>query len=140
MRPVTYRVGIDQGANHKKLKRLQNAGVVVLCQAHDLEDRRAQVIQQGRPFKLGVSELGGIDGLADEKWKDTISIIGKSRQNDAEHLYSCYLNRVDYFITEDMTDFIAGGRREQLEALLGVKIRRTEEFLDELRTQGIDIA
>jgi hypothetical protein len=39
-----------------------------------------------------------------------------------------------------MTDFITGGRREQLEALLGIKIRRTEEFLDELRTQGIDIA
>jgi hypothetical protein len=140
MRLVMYRVGIDQGANHKKLKRLQNAGVVVLCQAHDLEVRRSHTIQQGRPFKLGVSELDGIDGLADEKWDDTIRIFGKSRQSDAEHLYSCYLNRVVYFITEDRTDFITGGRREQLEALLGVKIRRTEESLDELRAQGVDIA
>ena len=65
---------------------------------------------------------------------------GRFRENDAEHLYSCYLNRIDYFFTEDKTDFIANGKREQLEALLGVKIRRTEEFLDELRTQGVDLA
>jgi hypothetical protein len=35
--------------------------------------------------------------------------------------------------------FIAHGRREQLEALLGVKIRRTEEFITELRTHGINL-
>ena len=66
--------------------------------------------------------------------------MGAIRENDAEHVYSCYLNRIDYFITENKTDFIANGKREQLEALLGVKIPRTEEFLDELRTQGVDIA
>jgi hypothetical protein len=134
-----YKVGIDQGANMKMLKRLQSAGIVVLYQAHDLEGRRRQVIQQGRAFRFDVSELDGIDGFADEKWEDTIELFGAARENDAEHLYSCYLNRIDYFITEDQSDFIAGGRREQLEALLGVKIRRTEEFLDELWAQGVDI-
>jgi hypothetical protein len=58
---------------------------------------------------------------------------------DAEHLYACYLNRNDYFLTENPDDFINGGRRERLETLLGVKIRRTEEFLDELRESGISI-
>jgi hypothetical protein len=135
-----YRVGIDQGANHKKLKRLQAAGVIVLNQAHDLENRRSHTIQHSRPFKLDVSKLDVIDGLADEKWNETLSVFGKSRQEDAEHIYSCYLNSVDYFITEDSTDFIADGRREQLEVLLGVKIRRTKEFLDELRAQGIRIS
>jgi hypothetical protein len=135
-----YKVGIDQGANLKKLTRLQNEGIVVLYQAHDLEFRRRRVTQQGRPFRIGFSQLGGLDGLADEKWEETLRILGAIRENDAEHLYSCYLNRIDYFITEDKTDFIANGKREQLEALLGVKIRRTEEFLDELRTQGVDIA
>lgn len=135
-----YKLGIDQGANMKKLKRLQNAGVVALYQAHDLEFQREGVAQQGRPFRLGLSRLGGVDGLADEKWEETLRLFGTVRENDAEHLYSCYLNRIEYFITEDKADFIAHGKREKLETLLGVKIRRTEEFLDELRTQGVDVA
>ena len=65
--------------------------------------------------------------------------FGATRETDAEHLYACYLNGIDYFLTEDVRDFIAHGRREQLEALLGVKIRRTEEFITELRTHGINL-
>ncbi len=67
-------------------------------------------------------------------------MVRPNKENDAEHIYSCYLNGIDYFITEDKADFISGGRREQLEALLAVKIRRTQEFLEELRMQGVDIA
>lgn len=95
--------------------------------------------QQGRPFRLGVSGFGGLDRLADEKWQDTLRVFGAIREADAEHLYACYLNGIEYFLTEDRTDFIAGRRREQLEALLGVKIRTTEEFLCELREDGIDV-
>jgi hypothetical protein len=136
---MTLKVGIDQSANLKKLKRLQERGIIVLHQAHNLEDWRSQVIQQGRPFRVGVSKVGGLDGWADEKWEETLRLFGATRETDAEHLYACYLNGIDYFLTEDVTDFIAHGRREQLEALLGVKIRRTEEFITELRTHGINL-
>jgi hypothetical protein len=133
---MTYKVGLDQGVNLKKLKRLQRAGIVVLYQAHDLEQRFPQVAQHGRPFRIGVWGLGGLDGLADEKWQDTLRLFGAGRETDAEHVYSCYLNRIEYFLTEDGTDFITGGRREQLAALLGVKILRTKEFLNELQGEA----
>jgi hypothetical protein len=66
-------------------------------------------------------------------------MFGATREADAEHLYACYLNGIEYFLTEDRTDFIAGTRRGQLEALLGVKIRTTEEFLCELQEHGVDV-
>ncbi len=134
---MTYKVGIDQGVNLKKLKRLQDSGIVVLYQAHDLEQQFRRVTQQGRPFRLDLSELDGSDMLADEKFYDVLGELGKDREADVEHLYACYLNRNDYFITNNPDDFIRGGRRERLERLLGVKIRRTEEFLDELRDRGV---
>jgi hypothetical protein len=134
-----YKVGVDQGVNLKKLRRIQDAGIVILYQAHDLEQHFRRVVQQGRPFQLGRSTLGGPDMLADEKLQDVLRELGQGHEVDAEHLYACYLNRNDYFLTENPDDFINGGRRERLEVLLGVRIRRTEEFLDELRTAGISV-
>jgi len=49
-------------------------------------------------------------------------------------MYAAYVNKCDYFVTEDMKDFINNGRREALEFLLGVKIRRTIEFIQEIGT------
>jgi hypothetical protein len=76
--------------------------------------------------------------LADESFKKEFRELGKGHEADAD-LYACYLNHTDYFLTEDSDDFISGGRRERLQALLGVKIRRTKEFLTELRAAGISI-
>jgi hypothetical protein len=136
---MPYKIAVDQGVNLKKLRQLQDEGIVVLSQAHDLEQQFRRVAQQGRPFRLGLSTLGGPDMLVDEKLQEVFRELGKGREVDAEHLYACYLNRNDYFLTENPDDFIKGGRRERLEALLGVKIRRTQEFLDELRASGISI-
>jgi hypothetical protein len=49
------------------------------------------------------------------------------------------LNGNDYFLTENVNDFITGGRRERLEKLLGVKIRRLAEFLDEVQASGASV-
>jgi hypothetical protein len=136
---MPYMIGVDQGVNLKKLRNLQASGIVVLYQAHDLEQQFRRVAQQGRPFQLDRSTLDGPDMLADEKLQNVFRELGKGREVDAEHLYACYLNRNDYFLTENPDDFINGGRRERLEALLDVKIRRTEEFVDELRQFGISI-
>jgi hypothetical protein len=133
------KVGVDQGVNLKKLRRLQDAGIAILYQAHDLEQHFRRVAQQGRPFQLGRSTLGGPDMLADKKLQEVFREFGKGHEVDAEHLYACYLNHNDYFLTENPDDFTNGGRRERLEALLGVRIRRTGEFLDELRAAGISV-
>ena len=137
---MPHMIGVDQGVNLKKLRQLQASGIVVLYQAHDLEQQFRRVAQQGRPFQLDRSTLDGPDMLADEKLQDVFGELGKGREVDAEHLYACYLNRNDYFLTENPDDFINGGRRERLETLLGVKIHRTEEFPDELRESGISIS
>lgn len=81
---------------------------------------------------LDRSSLSGPDMLADEKFGEVIRIIGIQSKVDTLHLYAAYLNRCDYFVTEDVTDFINEGKREKLEALLGVKIRLGHEFFAEI--------
>ena len=125
-------VAIDQGVDLKKLRPLQQRGVIVLHQVHDLEQSFTHVTKQGRAFTLDHSRLGGPDLLADEKYSEVLHIVGPSNINDARHVYAAYLNRDDYFITENPDQFIYQDKRTKLEALLGVKIRRTEEFVLEI--------
>jgi hypothetical protein len=58
-----------------------------------------------------------------------------TRGADIAHIYACYLNDCEYFVTENTDDFIKGGQREALESLLGIKIRRTKEFVQEIAIQ-----
>ncbi len=129
-------VAIDQGVDFRRLRGLQEKGIIVLHQVHDLEQafwqKFPQVVPQGRAFRLDYSSLGGPDMLADEKFEQTLRIVGQTNHSDAHHIYASYLNRNDYFITENPDDFIHDGKKEKLEALLGVKIRRTKEFLLEI--------
>ncbi len=126
-------LAIDQGVDLRKLRTYQEKALVVLHQVHDLEQKFPHVAPQGGVFRLDFSRLGGPDMLADEKFEQTLAIVGKANSNDAHHIYAAHLNSNEYFITENPDHFIVEGRREKLEALLRVKIRRTEEFLLELR-------
>ena len=83
---------------------------------------------------LGHSKLDGPDVLADEKVHGVERIVGLDKRLEIAHIYACYVNECDYFVTENPDDFIYGGRKEALESLLGVKIRRTEEFIQEITT------
>lgn len=136
---LPIKVGVDQGAWQNVLRKLQAQGLIVLFQAHDLEQTFRGVAPQGRAFRLDVSFLDGPDMLGDHRFDQVSRLLGKGREADVEHIYACYLNRVPYFVTENPKDFIANGRREALEALLGVKIRRTDEFVEDLRSRGIEI-
>lgn len=136
---LPIKVGVDQGVDLRRLRRLQDSGALTLFQAHDLEQQFRQVAQQGRAFRLDVSTLDGPDRLADERFEEVRRLLGRDREIDAEHLYACCLNGNEYFLTENVKDFTQHGRRETLQALLGVKIRRTQEFLDELRAHGLSI-
>jgi hypothetical protein len=89
---LAYKVGIDQNVDQRQLKRLRKSGIAILYQAHDLEQSFQKVIPQGRAWRIGRSPLGGLDGLADEKYKDLLRELGKAREADVEHLYACYLN------------------------------------------------
>jgi hypothetical protein len=128
------KVAVDQSVDMKPLWRLQRSGRIVLFQAHDLEQSFRDVLAQGRPFRIEESALDGPDMWADENFAEVESLIGRGREKraDVEHVYAAWLNQCDYFGTNDSTDFIRNGRREQLEQLLrGVRIRRLEESLRE---------
>jgi hypothetical protein len=129
---VVIRVAIDQNANQRLLRPLQQRGLIELRQANHLEQTWPGVAQQKKGFTLGYSALDGPDELADEKVAEVERILGLDKRLDIAHVYAAYLNRCDYFVTEDVAAFIRDGRREALESLLGVKIRRTGELIQEL--------
>lgn len=119
--------------NLKLLRKLQEQGRIKLVQAHTLEQSFRRVRDQGKAFRLGVSSLGGPDRLAGDNFEAVARIIGKDKPADVEHVYASWLNGNDYFVTENVKDFILRGRREALEDVLpGLRIRRTEELIREL--------
>jgi hypothetical protein len=131
---MSIKVGIDQGANLKALRQLQLRGLLTLHQANELEQTWPRdVIQQKKGFMLDHSTLDGPDEIADEKIVREIErIIGLENRKDIGHIYAAYLNKCEYFVTENPDDFINDGRREALESLLGIKVRRTDELVQEI--------
>jgi hypothetical protein len=84
---------------------------------------------------LRFSTLGGPDMLAGDNVETVEAVIGREKSADVDHVYASWLNRNDYFVTENVRDFIRDGRREELEhALPGLKIRTTAELLREVTT------
>jgi hypothetical protein len=133
---MVIKVGIDQGVDLKALRRVQDQGLIELRQANRLEQtwEHFQVTQQKKGFMLNHSMLGGPDVLADDKVREVENILGGLRGHEADvgHIYACYLNECEYFVTNDVTEFAKRGRREKLERLLRVKIRTMQEFIQEV--------
>jgi hypothetical protein len=130
---MPIKVAVDQGANLKALRELQRRGLVTLHQANELEQTwPGHVIQQKKGFMLDHSKLDGPDELADEKVHEVEKIVGSDKRADIAHIYAAYLNECEYFVTENPDDFINDGRREALESLLGIKVRRTNELGQEI--------
>jgi hypothetical protein len=130
---ATLKVAVDQGANLKLLRQLQRRGRIVLVQAHTLEQNFKQVQDQGKAFRLDFSTLNGPDMLAGDNLDSVRRIIGEDKDADVEHVYASWLNKNDYFVTENVRDFIRDGRRDKLEAVLpGLRIRTTDELIREL--------
>lgn len=130
---MAIKVGIDQGARQNLLRPLQRQGLIELRQANELERIWSDVVtQQKKGFMLGHTRLGR-DVLADEKIiRELERIIGPQNRIEMGHIYAAYLNKCEYFVTENPDDFIKGGHKEALESLLGIKIRRTKEFMAEI--------
>lgn len=129
----TLMVAVDQGVNLKRLRELQRQGRIQLVQAHTLEQSFKHVSDQGKAFRLDVSKLDGPDRLVGDNLPEVERIVGKGKSADIEHVYASWLNKNDYFITENIDDFIRHGRRDALENVLpGLRIRTTEEFIREL--------
>lgn len=129
-------VSVDQGVDLKKFRQLQNQGKIRLQQVRDTEQAWRDVQKHGQPFRLDHSILNGPDMLADDNVHNVESMFSKNQRNDFTHIYSAYQIKADYFVTNDKDDFINNGRREKLELLMpGLKIRTTEEFLNEIGEQ-----
>lgn len=126
-------VAVDQAVNLKLLRSFQREGRVQLVQAHTLEQEFKAVRQQGKVFRVGISPVGGPDLIAGENYERVEEIVGRHNIADVEHVYSAWLNKCAYFVTDNPDDFINEGKREALEAALpGLLIRRTHEFINEV--------
>jgi hypothetical protein len=137
--PGTLIVAVDQGVNLKRLRDVQRQGRILLVQAHTLEQSFKQVSDQGKSFRLGTSRLNGPDLLVGENLQEVERLIGKGNSADIEHVYASWLNKNDYFVTENVDDFIRRGHRDALENVLpGLRIRTTEELIRELADSPTD--
>jgi hypothetical protein len=124
-------VYVDQGVNLKKLRALQRKGGIKLVQADSLEQQFKGVDKQGRAFTIGQSQIGGSDMIADDNVDVVAAFMGKQNNIDFNHIYAAYLSHCDYFVTNNPKDFIHKGKRAELESMLGLKIRTSDEFLTE---------
>ena len=133
---MSIKVGIDQGVDLKALQRIQEQGIIELRQANELEQTWDPNVTQQEAFMPDHSRLGGPDVLANDKAAEVEKILGPGNEKDVAHILAVYMDECEYFVTENPTDFIDGGRRDELESLLGLKIRRTLELTDDLTQQG----
>jgi|GEM_PF-6311432 len=130
-------VAVDQGADLKKLRPLQKTGKISLRQVRDIEQSWPDIQDHGQPFRLDHSHLDGSDMLAGDNVYEVEAMFRKDQRNDFTHVYSAHQIGADYFITNNPRDFIKDGRREKLESLMpGLKIRTTEEFLEEIEEKA----
>jgi hypothetical protein len=126
-------VAVDQGVNLRRLRELQRESRIVLVQAHTLEQSFKHVSDQGKSFRLDGSKLDGPDMLVGDNRQEVERVVGKGNSADIEHIYASWLNKNDYFVTENVDDFIRHGRRDALEDVLpGLRIRTAEELIQEL--------
>jgi hypothetical protein len=95
-------IAVDQAVNLKRLRDLQRKGTIRLVQARTLEQSFKQVSDQGKSFRLDVSGLDGPDLLVGENLQVVEGIIGKGKSADVEHVYASWLNKNDYFVTENV--------------------------------------
>ncbi|HEX9431136.1 MAG TPA: hypothetical protein VF944_12235 [Candidatus Bathyarchaeia archaeon] len=100
---MAIKVAIDQGAKQNLLRPLQRQGLIELRQANELEQHPFRgVIQQKKGFMLGSTKLGGPDELAKAEVVEKLQeIIGLANSKDIGHMYAAYLNKCEYFVTDN---------------------------------------
>jgi hypothetical protein len=77
---MAIRVGIDQGADLKVLRKLQRQGLIELRQANELEKTFRHVIQQKKALMFDYSKWDGPDVFADEKVNRVEDIVGLDKR------------------------------------------------------------
>ncbi|MBD3329169.1 N-6 DNA methylase [Candidatus Dojkabacteria bacterium] len=127
---------VDQNLNLKRVNELYRKGKVVFSQAQREEQQFKNTRKVGQAFSLDVSKLDGKDMLVGAELKILLKILPKS---DAEHLYSAYLNKVPYFVTNDKGDYIVDGKKEKLEKILHHQIEIITEAQLNCLVEKVDI-
>ena len=125
------KVYIDQNINQKKIKEIKKSFNFEIVQ-NDTEQQFGSTSKINKAFILDSSQLDGPDVIVDNNIEIVQRVIGENKHEDIGHIYSAHINNCDYFITENVKDFILHGKRELLEqALPSLKIRRLGEFVRE---------
>jgi hypothetical protein len=130
------KVYIDQNVDQKKVEEIKKLYNYIVVQ-NDTEQQFRKIIKVNKAFTLDSSTLDGPDVLAGDSIDFVKKIIGKERHADIGHIYSAYINKCNYFITENIKDFVNDGKKDLLEKDLSpLKIRRLNEFIEEIKIIG----
>lgn len=121
------KIYVDQGVNQKRLRTLRakyEAGVDLVNVNH-YEQRIKCARSISGVLTLGGSALDGDDYLGDDCILKQIEVAmfpdGKNKPNDnldIAHLYSTYIEKCDYFVTNNPRNFIYSGIRKRIERIL----------------------
>lgn len=130
------KVYIDQNVDQKKVEKIKKLYNYIVVQ-NDTEQQFSKTSKVNKAFTLDSSTLDGPDVLAGDSIDFVKKIIGKERPADIGHIYSAYINECNYFISENIKDFVNDGKKDLLEkALSPLKIRRLNEFIEEIKIIG----
>jgi hypothetical protein len=121
-------VTMDTSADFKRLKKMQDAGLIEVENVNlenSVKKIRATHLTVGilgvakLPFRLGPYDI----------YQKILSIIGSQNIQDAMILEAHIDSGNDYFVTNNVDDFINNGKRENLENYFsGLKILRVGEL------------
>ncbi len=124
---------IDQNINLKAIKKLENLYNFRIVQ-NDMEQQFKKVNKVNKVFTLDSSTLDGPDVIAEDDVDSVKKVIGKKNYADISHIYSAHINGCNYFVTENVKDFIDHDKRVKLEQILyPLKIRRLQKFIKEIK-------
>lgn len=95
----------------KALRRLQSQGLRELHQANELEQPFPKVIQDKKGFMVGDTRFGR-DVLAKEDVAHALGrIIGPGNRGDIDLIYAAYVNKCEYFVTNELRTSLGWAER-----------------------------
>ena len=141
---LPLRVAIDQGVNHKILKKLVRNMVIIASQVHDLEAVWPFTAKHGNGFRVGISKIGSGADVGDyivgDDWFNFLRLMGVKNHIDAAHVYFAAMSGNQYFLTANPKDFIANGKRELIEEALTIRVYELDEFIAHLEDGGVNLS
>lgn len=97
------KIYIDQNVNQDKLKEIRKKYSFEIVQEHDTEQDIKTTAKIPKALTIGDygSFIDDTDFVPGDEFEKIQNIIGKNNNADVSHIYSAYIVKCEFFITED---------------------------------------